>query len=103
MSEEEKNAIDELKSRREYFEYQPEGCNWRLSFDEYEVHTIIDVVLNLIEKQQEKLNKEKEKNKKIEDKIKGKINNLEIFRKTLPIRATEIERFIGELKDLLEE
>ena len=48
-------------------------------------------------------NKEKEKNKKIEDKIKGKINNLEIFRKTLPIRATEIERFIGELKDLLEE
>jgi len=46
---------------------------------------------------------EKEKNKKIEDKIKGKINNLEIFKKTLPIRATEIERFIGELKDLLEE
>lgn len=51
----------------------------------------------------EQLNKEKEKNKKIEDKIKGKINNLEIFKKTLPIRATEIERFIGELKDLLEE
>lgn len=52
---------------------------------------------------QQDLDKKKEKNKKIEDKIKGKINNLEIFRKTLPIRATEIERFIGELKDLLEE
>ena len=50
MSEEEKKAIEELKSRREYFEFQPEGCNWHLSFDQWETHTIIDVVINYIEK-----------------------------------------------------
>ena len=55
LSEEEKKAIDELKSRREYFEYQPEGCNWRLSFNEEEVHTIIDVIINLIDKQQKEI------------------------------------------------
>ena len=52
MSEEEKKAIEELKSRREYFEFQPEGCNWHLSFDQWETHTIIDVVINYIEKLQ---------------------------------------------------
>lgn len=55
MCEEEKKAINELKRKREYFEYQPEGCNWRLSFDDEEVHTIIDVILNLLEKQQNKI------------------------------------------------
>ena len=57
MSEEQKNAIDELKSMREYFEFQPEGCNWRLSFNEEEVHTIIDVIINLIDKQQKEIEK----------------------------------------------
>ena len=52
MSEEEKKAIEELKSRREYFEFQPEGCNWHLSFDQWETHTIIDVVINYIDKLQ---------------------------------------------------
>lgn len=55
MTEEEKKAIEDLKSMREYFEYQPEGCNWRLSFDEEEVHTIIDVIINLLEKQQKEI------------------------------------------------
>lgn len=37
------------------------------------------------------------------DKIKNKIEQLELFKKALPIRGTEIERFIGELKELLGE
>ena len=41
--------------------------------------------------------------KKVKDKIKNKIEQLELFKKALPIRGTEIERFIGELKELLEE
>ena len=57
MTEEEKKAIDKFKSRREYFKYQPEGCNWRLSFDQWEVESIIDVILNLIQKQDTEINK----------------------------------------------
>ena len=76
MSEEEIQAIKELKNHREYFEFQPEGCNWRLSFDEYEVHTIIDVVLNLIDRQQKELDKEKEKNKRNKKIILDKLDKL---------------------------
>lgn len=69
MPDEEKKVIDRLIARREYFEYNKEGCNYHLSFDEVETEEIIDKILNLIEKQQKEIEKLKEKIKtfKIED------------------------------------
>ena len=69
MTEEEKKAIDELKSRREYFEYQPEGCNWQLSFDQWEVESIIDVIINLIQKQDTEINKLKQENEQLKSEL----------------------------------
>lgn len=83
MSEEEKNAIDELKSRREYFEYQPEGCNWNLSFDQWEVHTVIDVIISLIDKQNKEINRLQEENKTLKEQIhykEAESNNKDIFK-----------------------
>ena len=56
MTEEEKKAIVEIEVKRDYFEQSPEGCNWNLSFDEREVQSI-DIILNLVKKQQEEIEK----------------------------------------------
>lgn len=116
MSEEEqiKDVIEILELAKEEIENNNENITATLDlqdlkslknlYDLYNKEKALNEELQIRYKiENDKYNKEKEKNKKLENKIKGKINNLEIFRKTLPIRATEIERFIGELKDLLEE
>ena len=94
MSEEEKNAIDELKSMREYFEFQPEGCNWRLSFNEEEVHTIIDVIINLIDKQKEEIEIWKETENDYEHELARKDEKIEKQQK-------EIERLKNDKKKAL--
>ena len=56
MSDEEKEAIENLKEEFDKHHFLPDICNEDLG-----------IVLNLIEKQQKELNKEKEKNKEYEE------------------------------------
>jgi DNA-binding transcriptional regulator GbsR (MarR family) len=97
LNKEEKRAIDELKSKREYFEYQPEGCNWRLSFDEEEVHTIIDVIIALIEKQQKEIEEKTTILEQLLEDVKERANNISFETEILWRKIEKAEKKIEDL------
>ena len=104
MSDEEKKAVEELIARREYFEYNQEGCNHHLSFDKWETEEIIDTILNFIEKQSKEIEELKNADlttvylngfydgeKKVKDKIKAKIELVKSLKENIYYEENVIE------------
>lgn len=125
MTDEENKAIEYYRNKEVSFTVNGDikklletlGITEEDSFENHQIR--FKTLLNLIEKQQKEIVGLKEENRHLKidkttlkqdietnyirkSKIERKINQLEIFKKALPIRAVEIERFIDELKQLLE-
>ena len=62
-----KNNIDKdieiIKTKIEYYKNNPEGCNWRLSFEDTEDIQAIENVLSELENKDEQLQELKENNR----------------------------------------